>query len=135
MTGIENHIEFGTTPRQVFKHLANPANIPMFVPGIRQASVVDPAPEGVGTRVALTTRHGHHLEAVIEGEVERRFIAIRDAHGVVNEWELRDAPNGGTLAVNRILGVSPDQREELAHDARSKLFAFKEFVETRNGHR
>lgn len=136
VTGIENHISFSASPRAVYKQLANPQNIPLYAPGILNASTVEATEEGVGTRVSLLTRHGRPLEALITGESERRFISIQDSHGVVNEWELKRSPDGGTLAVNRILGVAdPDRAEALSHDAREKLFAFRDFVESRNGHR
>lgn len=130
LKGIENRIEFQESPRKVFRHLANPQNIPLFVPGIRNATVTNWVPDGVGTRVSLTTRHAHHRDAELAEESERRFIAYRDDHGTLNEWELRRAPAGGTLATNRIIGSFADgEAERLSEEARGKIFAFRDIVD------
>lgn len=137
MKGIENRITFDASPRVVFKHLANPQNIPLYVPGIRSATVIDWKESGVGTRVSLLTRHEHEREAYVTQEALRKFISIQDDHGTVNEWELAPGKNGGTVAVNRILGDFPDDvSERLAEEARAKLYVFKDIVDGRaNGHK
>lgn len=130
MTGIENEIRFSESPRIVYKHLANPHNIPLFAPGIRDATITGWVPDGVGTRVSLKTRGNHRREAYVTEESERKFIAIQDDHGTLNEWELRRAPDGGTVAVNRIIGTfTPDRATRLRSEARVKLFAFKDIVD------
>jgi len=129
--GIENRIEVKASPRIVFRHLANPANIPAFVPGIVRADVTEYAPGGVGTRIALETRRHRKMDAVVTGEAERRFLAIQDERGTLNEWELTRTPTG-TLAVNRIIGEFDDERLPLlSREARAKMHAFKDFVESR----
>ncbi|MHB8585572.1 MAG: SRPBCC family protein [Thermoplasmatota archaeon] len=129
MRDIETQLVFRASPRTLFKALANPNNIPNFVPGILNADVVEKGPNGKGTRVTLTTRHANNLQAEVVEEHPWRYLALRDERGVLNTWELREMPTG-TLAINRIVGpFSPEEADQLGADARMKLHAFREIVD------
>jgi uncharacterized protein YndB with AHSA1/START domain len=134
LTDIETQILFDASPRKVFKALANPNNIPSFVPGIRAVDVVHVAPgAGSGTRVMLTTKHDHALGAEVVEEQPWKFLSLRDDRGVLNTWEIRETPKG-TLVVNRIVGqFSPEERQELSNAARLKLYAFRDHVQSLDG--
>lgn len=131
MKGIENRVRIDASPRHVYKTIADPANLPSYVPGVDGAEVLAQGLGPTGTLVDLTTRHRRHLEAVVTAESRNHFLALQDSRGTVMEWELRRTPRG-TLAIQRILGeFEEDEAAEIGHEARAKLFRLKESLERR----
>lgn len=121
MTRIETRLPIHVPVEQVFATISHIENIPLYAPGIREASGEGELPQAVDGLLDLVTRSGRHLHGKVIDAAPDRVWSIRDENGTTSRWELEKI-RAGTFATHVLEGDFPPEREaELRSEIRAKI--------------
>lgn len=96
---------------EVFDFLSHPANVPLFAPGIEEATLVGGAQGLQGASLGLRTRHGRELRAQITHFKQDDSWTVVDERATVMQVQVEPA-RGGTMVVATLHGNWRPQQEE-----------------------
>lgn len=96
---IERSIDVNTTPVKAYKVLADPTNIPRYMPDVEDVVVTSITPSHVGTKMRMRTReHNEYDGEVIDAHIGRS-CAFRTTNGQTISWDIQ-GKSGGIRLVN-----------------------------------
>lgn len=96
---------------EVFRFLSDASNVPLFAPGIEEATLVGGVNGLQGASLGLRTRSGRELRAQITHFHDDEGWTVVDERSTVAQMQVEDAP-GGTLVTATLSGNwRPDQEK------------------------
>ena len=106
---------------EVFSFLSRPENVPMFAPGIEEASLSGGVADLQGASLALRTRSGRELRAQVTHYQPGVGWTVVDERATVSQVQV-EAAEGGTLVTATLTGNwRPEQEKAVRGEWDRKL--------------
>lgn len=97
----------------VFRFLSDASNVPLFAPGIEEATLLGGVNKLQGARLGLRTRSGRELRAQITHYHDDVGWTVVDERSTVAQMQVEEAP-GGTLLTATLSGSwRPEQEKRI----------------------
>jgi hypothetical protein len=114
MVTRETRVLVPGAPSDVFAFLSSVSNVPLFAPGIEEATLLRGAEGMQGASLGLRTRTGRELRAQITHFHAGESWTVVDERSTVAQIEVEDAPGGATLVTATLHGNwRPEQERRI----------------------
>lgn len=121
MTRIETTLPIHAPLEVIYQAISHAENIPLYAPGIQEASSRSPVEHLTESFLDLVTSSGRHLNGEVLVAEENRAFAIRDENGTIASWDLTPDADG-TVASYALEGDFTDEQiPMLRSEMRAKL--------------
>lgn len=110
MVTREARVVVPAEPSEVFDFLSSISNVPLFAPGIEEATLLGGAQGLQGASVGLRTRSGRELRAQVTHFHAHESWTVVDERSTVAQMQVEPAP-GGTLVTATLRGTWSPQQE------------------------
>lgn len=121
MALFEQRVLVRAPVEDVFSFLSRPENVPLFAPGIEDASLSGGVANLQGASLALRTRSGRELRAQITHYHENVGWTVVDERATVSQVQVEPAEEGTLLTATLTGNWRPDQEKAVRGEWDRKL--------------
>lgn len=121
MRSHERRVVVPAPPEEVFAFLASAPNVPLFAPGVEEATLLSGAEGLQGARLGLRTRAGRELPAQVTHFHANEAWTVVDARGTVSQMQVEPGDAGTVVTATLAGSWRPDQERRLVAEWDAKL--------------